>query len=92
MSDLMKGRDLLEALAKTLPGPQRARLRAIMHAYLFRETPVRRAPNRPVEITDAMKRDVRAYAYLNPNAHQVDIGAEFGINPGRVSEILNGKR
>lgn len=68
------------------------RIRRIIRDHLTREPPVRRAPDRHVKITPEMKRDIRAYARRNPEAHQVDIGNAFGVNPGRVSEILNGKR
>ena len=35
---------------------------------------------------------VREYAARNPTASQMDIATEFRISPGRVSEVLHGKR
>ena len=98
MSDIPQGRKELRALARMLErGEVEAdeaadEIRYILDEYLLRDPPVRRAPNRPRRITAATKKLVRDYAASNPTAHQVDIGNAFGLNPGRVSEILNGKR
>lgn len=98
MSDIPQGRKELRALARMLERGEVSRaaaadeIRYILDEYLLRDPPVRRAPNRPRRITAATKRLVREYAATNPTAHQTDIGAAFGLNPGRVSEILTGKR
>ncbi|MFM2005442.1 MAG: hypothetical protein RLZZ09_1097 [Pseudomonadota bacterium] len=98
MSDIPQGRRELRAVARALQhGEIDAELaadliREIVDDLLVREPPVRRAPDRYRRITPVMKAQIRAYATLHPAAHQVDIGNLFGINPGRVSEILTGKR
>lgn len=98
MSDIPQGRRELRALARALERREVEAdlaadiIREIVDDLLVREPPVRRAPDRYRRITPAMKAQIRAYAALYPAAHQVDIGQVFGINPGRVSEILTGKR
>lgn len=98
MSDNPQGRRELRVVARMLEkgeidGEQGADLiRAIIDDLLVREPPVRRAPDRYRRITPAMKAQIRLYAVTHPAAHQVDIGNLFGVNPGRVSEILTGKR
>lgn len=43
-------------------------------------------------VTRKLRNEILAYAKQYPDAHQADIAAWFDVNPGRVSEILNGKR
>ena len=52
----------------------------------------RRAPSRARPIDDSMTMRVRLFARRNPEMPQRDIGRKFGIDGGRVSEILFGKR
>lgn len=52
----------------------------------------RQAPPCSRAITDELADQVRAYAAENPTAPLNAIGLRFGINQGRVSEILFGKR
>lgn len=51
-----------------------------------------RAPVRSRRITKRVIEEVIQYRHENPTASFQDIGNAFGINPGRVSEILHGKR
>lgn len=90
MSNVPRARELLLDLARMLPGHQRRIIEHIVAAYLVREPRVRRAPVRPKEITPEIKAQVRELAQTD--MHQWEIGKRLGINPGRVSEILNGKR
>lgn len=98
MSDIPQGRRELRAVARALQHGQIDNnlaadlIREIVEVLLVRAPPVRRAPDRYRRITPAMKEQIRLYARANPSAHQIDIGQAFGINPGRVSEILTGKR
>ncbi|MBF0247587.1 MAG: hypothetical protein HQL36_05880 [Alphaproteobacteria bacterium] len=50
----------------------------------------RRAPVTSAPSTPQLRRDIRAYARLHPNASNQEIGNFFGVNPGRVSEALEG--
>lgn len=59
---------------------------------LKRRRPVRRSPVRAKAITDEIKARVREFAKAHPSAPNRDIGRLFGIDGGRVSEILAGKR
>ena len=52
----------------------------------------RRAPVRARPINDALAMRVRLWARRNPDMAQREIGRRFGIDGGRVSEILFGKR
>lgn len=98
MSNIPEGRKRLLELADLLRNDELDKwsaadeLQVIINQCLVRETPIRRAPTRPRRITTSMKREIVAYAAANPLAHQTDIGQRFGVNPGRVSEILTGKR
>ena len=52
----------------------------------------RHAPTRAIKITPALRERVRDYAQRHPKMHMRLIGQHFGIDQGRVSEILFGKR
>lgn len=63
--------------------------------FLAKETYRRtyeRAPTRSRRITQKLRAEVLTYRHENPTASFQDIANAFGINPGRVSEILHGKR
>ena len=55
----------------------------------YRRSPRRRAKNKSDKLTPARAAQIRQYARDNPDAHQREIGAEFNMNPGRVSEALD---
>jgi predicted O-methyltransferase YrrM len=65
-------------------------------AQLAEETRKRRAPKKaPAKskpMTDETAELIRAYARKYPTASQFEIGKVFGVNQGRVSEVLRGKR
>lgn len=50
------------------------------------------APVTSARVTPALARAVREYAAAHPEEPQYKIAQKFNINPGRVSEILAGKR
>ncbi|MBC7286373.1 hypothetical protein [Hoeflea sp.] len=52
----------------------------------------RRAPPRARPVDKATAARVQRFARLHPNMPQREIGRRFGIDGGRVSEILFGKR
>jgi len=53
---------------------------------------VRRAPIAARKVTPELERRVISYARRNPQQPMRTIGRRFGIDQGRVSEILAGKR
>jgi len=59
---------------------------------LKRRPPVRKAPKASRRISVELGDAVRAYAGAFPDAAQSTIAGIFGVNPGRVSEWLAGKR
>lgn len=59
---------------------------------LHRRKATRRAPAKPVARTEEFNEAVRRYVARNPTTSYQDIGTEFGINSGRVSEIVAGVR
>lgn len=59
---------------------------------LRRRKPCRKAPVQSAPMTDELNAAVRAYATAYPAAPLSRIAAVFGVNHGRVSEALAGKR
>lgn len=90
MSNIPQARLELEDLSNTLPADAKWKLRAIVNKYLFRSPPVRRAPDKSLDITPAMRAQI--FALAKTDMHLSEIGHRLGINQGRVSEVLNGKR
>lgn len=52
-----------------------------------KKTRVKSAPVDPIVLAQ-----IRAYALANPKLSHQEIGDKFSVNPGRVSEAINGKR
>jgi hypothetical protein len=61
-------------------------------ALMTRAKAVRKAPAQSKRVTPCLEREVRAHALLNPSMPLALIAHRFKINPGRVSEILNGRK
>lgn len=57
-----------------------------------RRPPVRKAPAKRRSLTPALEMLIRAFASAHPTAGYPDIADHFGVNQGRVSEALAGKR
>lgn len=51
-----------------------------------------RAPNTSRRVTAAIRQSVRDMAYANPDMPHQALAEAHGINIGRISEILHGKR
>jgi predicted XRE-type DNA-binding protein len=49
-------------------------------------------PERQTEMTEEIAKQIKQIALVNPNLYQHQIAAMLGINQGRVSEVLNGKK
>lgn len=59
---------------------------------LSRRAPVRRAPATSVKMTAVVRRRIKDYAQAFPNMPLAEIAKHVGVNPGRVSETLRGRR
>lgn len=97
MSNVPQARVILRDVVKQLKTGTITKLNAAKVVsstlpMLTRKSPVRRSPKRKRYVTQSLIGQIKAYARQNPLMHLDDIAAHFGVNPGRVSEILNGKR
>jgi len=59
---------------------------------LARRPARKKAPRSSVPMTPDLADRIRDFAHRNPDWTENDIGAHFGVNQGRVSEALRGKR
>jgi hypothetical protein len=82
---------------KTVP-EVRARLLEIaeelqeLERQLWRRPAVRRAKAEHNKMTPRLAFRVRRYASANPSMSYAKIGRVFNVHPGRVSEVVAGKR
>jgi hypothetical protein len=58
---------------------------------MYRQPPVSKAAPKSKALTPRLAAEIRVFARKNPGLHQRDIAAHFDVNPGRVSEALNGR-
>lgn len=58
----------------------------------FRKPAVRKTRRRLPGLTAELASNIRDYAASNPDKSQLDVANRFSVNPGRVSEALNGLR
>lgn len=97
MSNIPQARAVLKTVAQNLKsgGMTKAEaataIRSTMR-LLTRKSPVRRAPRAKRYVTRRLAGEIRAFARQNPSMHMQDIAAHFGVNIGRVSEVLSGLR
>lgn len=61
-------------------------------SQLGRRRPVRKAEAISTPMSDEVADEIRAYAEAHPGLTQALIAIAFGVNQGRVSEALRGKR
>ena len=54
-----------------------------------RRPPARRAPTSARPVTPEMAAEIREAVRQNPHLPYADIARRFGVNPGRVSEVMN---
>lgn len=97
MSNIPVAREHLQGLAKKLvtgaiTKSQAAREIRTTMRLLVRKSPVRRAPRAKRYVTRRLAAEICVFARQHPAMHLQDIATHFGVNAGRVSEILNGKR
>lgn len=63
-----------------------------MAIEISRRPSVRRAPDTSRRMTPELRGRLRDYALANPDVTYQKIAEEFGVNAGRVSEAVAGKR
>lgn len=80
--------DRLWELARILDAPELA----FLAHELYRRKATHRAPAKANGMTMELRGKIRAFAVANPDMPHREIGAEFGVDGGRVSEALYGKR
>jgi hypothetical protein len=85
---------MLEVLAKDLAARGLSgdawRIRRII-THMYRRKPVRMTQPKSPPLTPALKARIRRLA-ARTSASQMQIGLRVGVNSGRVSETLAGKR
>lgn len=64
----------------------------VLHSVLRNRTPETRGRTTSKRVTDAKRAEVRQLRADNPHWSQQEIANHSGVNIGRVSEILKGKR
>lgn len=84
-------RTSIYAIAERIGGQDAETLRALADATK-RRLPIRKAEPQSQPMTPELARQIRAYRKTHPNASHQQIAINFGVNPGRVSEALRGKR
>lgn len=92
MSDIPEARRRLLMIADMAEPETAKRIRSVVKMFMTREKAVRCAPVKSKGIQPSIALRIRQMAYNNPTMHVAEIAALFGVNPGRVSEVLHGRR
>jgi hypothetical protein len=82
--------DQIEA-GKSTPKDLASDIRKLIHEKLIRRSPARRMGQKSSPVTSEVKNKIIELAE-NTELHSAEIAAEVGVNPGRVSEILQGDK
>ena len=92
MSDITKARIEISGIANSLRAKgekaEAARLEAVIADHMHRRPAARRVTAHSNKVTPAIKREVLHLA-ATTELHSSEIATRLGVNPGRVSEILN---
>lgn len=93
MTKIPETRKQLERIASdpAMPPHLAADLRTCI-SDLVRDPAVRKAPTQSSPVTPQVKQQIKTLAANNPDMSMQDIADLVGVNIGRVSEVLNGKR
>ena len=67
------------------------RVSDVVNDLMYRRAPARRMTSHSNPVTPQIIRQVRQLA-ATTDLHSSEIAAQLGVNPGRVSEILQGDR
>jgi predicted XRE-type DNA-binding protein len=95
VSDIILARQKLRGIASELrEGGQHEvadEIEDIVEVLMLRRKAVRRAPVHSVPVTPQVKKQIEHLANTT-NLHSSEIAAKVGVNPGRVSEVLQDDR
>jgi hypothetical protein len=96
MSDIPLARDRLSIIAANLKAKgcysEAREIGVIIVDLLIRQPAIRRAPVKSRSVTPAIKAQIKSIAAANRQMSMDEIGRMVGVDGGRVSEVLNGKR
>lgn len=85
-------RDRLRELASELSCPELNLLASELSRRPVRRRAAPSSAPMTKEMRDAIRAYIRAYHVAHPDRPQADVARVFNVNPGRVSEALNGFR
>ena len=95
MSDIKKARAELIDIAADLKsaGDEETanHIREVVNNRMFRRSAARRSPTKSRPITERMKQRIIDMAETT-ELHSAEIAVRLNVNPGRVSEVLQGDR
>ena len=92
VSNIPKAREKLMDLAPKLPEPFGEQLLNIVYDHLYRAPHIRKGRVKNIGVSPEVKQRIWELAEADPDMHLSEIGEIVGVNQGRVSEVLNGKR
>ena len=96
-SNIPKAREILDDLMENLEAlePHQVKHRiSVALNHMTRSSPASRASVKSNPITDEILEKIRALGHesVDLDLSQQDIANAVGVNPGRVSEVLRGRR
>lgn len=87
-----EARRLLMNLAATLPPPAAAEIARIVREGMFRRRVIVPTPPKSKRMCRKVAADIRSLHRSQPGLSEQEIADHVGVNSGRVSEALIGKR
>ncbi len=94
--DVKKAREELAIIASRLYDAgnvfEANKICTVIADHLHQRKRIRNTAQRSRPCTKALAKEIRAYAAANPGDSSQKIADIFNVNPGRVSEALNGRR
>jgi hypothetical protein len=92
MSDIPRAREILhDILEEDMSDAVRVRIMLAL-SLMTREKYTRKAPRSSRRVTPQLALSIKLFAENNPEMPLQDISNIYGVNAGRVSEILSGKK
>ena len=90
-SDIPTARKLLDEAIASIKNERQLALLRRARSLMTRASPKQRASVQK-RMNDDIVASIKLMRHSNPDMHQSDIAAALDVNPGRVSEVLNGKK